>query len=280
MPVTTLRIQQEFRMGPDGWSEIIWHAGSSPKEFKTEAEALVRERLKCLVAVGSVHHVRVSGMQPGAKSYRFPITNGQGGVVPSKKRDVGPVTTTVGLYGANGAYRKLMLHGLPDSDHRFNEAGIYDSGLSGAVETYIRYLKTNGYGIRTSTKAVNDATLKEIEDITALGNVVTFKMDATGLAKGQKVRINSAKGFFASQFNGVWTVKTILDPVTNGFTATASRGVVPGFFYVGGTAKVRNGNVEGYAFEPIDSWDTYEGVGSRKTGRPTDLPRGRRSNRR
>lgn len=281
MATVNLRVQLEFRMGADGWSELYWHAGTSPKSFALNAADLVTERKKCLVNDAVIHHVRISAAQPGAHSYRFPVPNGSGALPNSYLRDVGPVTTTVGVYSTSGSFRKLQLHGLPDTDHAYDDNGVPSVTLSGNVATFLAYLKAQSYQIRSVSAKAGDLANKKIADIAVAGTgVVTFTVDATGLVGGQKVRVSGARGSKAKQFNGVWTVGTTLTPITNGFTAVTNRIIDPNFFYVTNSAVIRNNAPESYQFFSIDDWDAYEYPGTRRTGRPTDSPRGRRSSQR
>lgn len=276
MPVTYLKVQLEFRISGEGFSEIYYHSGSDPKGFKASASALVEERKKLLVAVGTIHHVRVSGAQPGARAYRFPVFNGGGVVASTKTRDVGAVTGTVGLYGNNGAFRKLQLHGLPDDYHTFDTAGNPNPALGADLSNYLTYLQTNAYAIKHTIVSANDAANAVVNDITVAAGVVTFKVNPAGLAVGKKVRISGPKGTRVRQFRGTWTVGALL---ADGFTSRTTRSIDTNFFYIPGTAKMRAGEPDAWNYEPITGFDDFEIAGSRRVGRPTDSPRGRRSNR-
>jgi hypothetical protein len=264
-------------MGPDGWSEIHYRDGSTPKASQDTAQALVNERVKLLVSVGQIHHVRISGTTPGSRSYRFIPTGGQGGRVASKVRDVGAVTQTIGLYSAAGFFRKLAMHGFPDISSEFDAAGTQDVSIKSGVATFLTYLKTNGYQIRHITTPAADPALLPVSNIAVANGIVTFTTAAPGLAVGQKVRISSCKGLRVSQFNGVWTVAGLVAGPPAGFTATTKRGIDPDFIYTLSTGKVRDASPASYSYPTIDSWDTYMQASTRKTGRPTDEHRGRRS---
>lgn len=277
MAVTQLKVQLEFRMGPDGWSEIVYHPGSSPKAFLPDAQALVNERKKGLSRVGNIHHVRISGAQPGARSFRFAVVNGAGGMPATAFRDAGMVTTNVDVYGATAAYRKLQLHGYPDVDHRYDTNGLPDLGLHPTILAYLTFLKTNGYTIRHTIAAAGDAANKVVTDITVDNGIVTFVVDTTGLNVGDKVRISGVKGFNMAQFRGTWTVgEKVAGPPTS-FKSFTTRTISENFFYVKGSGRLRGGEADDYTFEPIDTWGPTEEIGSRRTGRPTDEHRGRRS---
>lgn len=274
MAVEHLRVQMEMTLGSEGFSEVIYHSGSSPKSFAENARLLATERKKILVNVGKLHHIRVSGATPGARAYRLAVLNPAGAI--SSRRDVGSVTTTVGVYAENGSFRKMQLRGLPDSDHRFDALGNADISLSKGVETYLRFLISAGYEIRHKTKTANDETLKTISGITVVNGVVTFSVDATGFVAGDKIIVSGCKGAKANQFNGTWSVGQLLDPITTGFKAATRRLIDPGFIYVAGSGRIRSGKPEGWGYSPIKEYDETAQDGTKKTGRPTDSHRGRR----
>lgn len=280
MAVENLKVQLEFRMGEANWSEIYYRSGSDPKGGRDPAIAMARERLKLCVPVAAIHHIRISAAQPGGRSYRFPLVAGSGTVSGPDRRDVGPVTNTVGVYSASGVFRKLKFHGYPDNAITFDPAGVPDTALGGATANFLGFLKANGWQIRHIATPAREATKKIWTIAVAANGTVTFGCDTTGLALGQKVRVSSCQGYHAGQFNGVWTVSgpNPLSPVS--FTASSKRYIDPNFFYVGSSGSIRDGSPAGYIYLPIDDWDLYQSPGTRKVGRPTDSPRGRQSSRR
>jgi hypothetical protein len=274
MAVTNLKIQMEFSIQQNGWSEFLYHAGASPVGFKASAALLVSERLKCLVQGARCHHVRISGATPGQRSYRFPPSF-QSGSIPSAP-DVPAVTSTIGLYTAEGSFRKLLLHGLPDAAHVYTVSGQPELGLGSLTRAYLQFLVANGYQIRTKTLPANDPALKTITNITVAANsVVTFTVDATGYSTGNKVIVSGCKGANAGQFNGVWTIVSVANDLSS-FTATTTRRITTTFIYNGGTGKIRNGGSSGYAFQNITDFDEIWESSTRKVGRPSNSPRGRR----
>jgi hypothetical protein len=269
------RHQLEFRMGSDGWSESYYHGGAVPKAEKPVADQLVIERKKFLVSVAQIHHVRISAATPGGRSYRFPVFSGFGGV--NSPRDAGVVTSNIGGYGDLGAYRTFQFHGVKDASHIWDDQGAPNVAITPFIQPFLDYLRLNGWKIRHVPAAANDVTLAKITGIAVALGVVTFTVPHGGLDSGDKVIVSGCKGFNVSQFNGTWTVGNP-DPVPAGsFLSTTTRGIDPQFFYLAGSGKIRLANPSNYSFQQIASWDDFETVGSRRTGRPTDSHRGRRS---
>lgn len=276
MAVNNLRVTMEFEMNSEGWSETLYHEGSSPIAFSAAAKALVVERQKVLINVATIHHVRISGAQPGARSYRAVITNGSGAIGADSRRDVGPVTTNVGLYGATGAYRKLQLHGLPDHWHNYTSTGSLSGAMVGALTTYLGYLASSGYQIRHESVMASEPTLPKIKNITVAGGEVTFIVPNDDLEEGDKVKVSGVKGFNAKQFNGVWTVGELVAGENPGFKATTTRLIDTNFFYLLNSGRLRDASPAAYSYQTIAAWDETDSNGTRRTGRPTNSPRGRR----
>jgi hypothetical protein len=275
--MASVKIQLEFRLGADGWSEIYYHDGGTPKASQSTGQALVDERVKLLVALGTIHHVRISGTAPGSRSYRFPPIGGGGGRPAAKVRDVGAVTHTVGLYTANGVFRKLILHGFPDEASFYLPDGSAATAMGDLTRDFLQFLKTNNYQIRHLTVAANDDGNPEISAITAAGADVTFAGTFPGIAAKQKVRVSGCKGFGAAQFNGVWTVGSLVTGPPAGIKCNRAKGFNANFQYVASSGKLRSAQPAAYSYPIIDSWDPFVGQSVRKVGRPTDSPRGRRS---
>lgn len=278
--MASLKVQLEFGMEEANWSEIYYTAGSQPKAGRAVAEAMARERLKFLVNAGRIHHIRISGAQPGDRSYRFPLPNGAGAYPIVDTRDNGNVTVTMGVYSTSGVFRKLKFHGLPDSSVYFDANGVENTTVTAALGNFVDYLILNQWQIRHIATAANLAT-KKISNITVASNgVVTFTVDTVGLVVGQKVRVSSCQGYHASQFNGVWTVGGPIPLPAGSFAASSRRFIDPNFFYVPSSGSVRDGSSTGYTYVPMASRDDFQQSGTRKTGRPTDSRRGRVSARR
>jgi len=275
----TLKVQMEFRMGGDGWSEHFYHGGTGPRAFALLGQALCNERKKGLVNVAVIHHCRISQVGGAARSYRFPVTAGTG--MQTLPRDVGPVTRTIGLYGDGGAYRLYKMHGRQDETTSYNAAGVLDTSVPGTMADFADYLATAGYQIRHISQAASDDTLVNVADVTVNGATITFVLNGSLLAGTKKVIVSGMKGYGVRQFNGVWTLASL---VTAGgistFTSTTTRPIDTRFNYVGNTGKIRVLGATTYAYQNIESHDGFAGAGTRKTGRPTDEPRGRRSLRR
>ena len=139
MAVTNLKVQLEFRMGPDGWSEQYFTTGSSPIGAKALAMELVNKRRGCLVTVATIHHVRISpANEQTIRSYRFPVPNGTG-TTPAR-RDMGSATCVVGVYTESGHFRALKLHGSPDATIAYDADGNPSSALTSLIKTFMDYL--------------------------------------------------------------------------------------------------------------------------------------------
>lgn len=282
MAVEHLKVQLEFRMGPDGWSEIIYMAGSDPRATTASSKAigLARERLKLLASAGVIHHIRISpANEQTIRSYRFPLIAGAGG--DARARDVGGVTVTVGLYGQNSAFRTIKLHGVPDVGNFFDISGVYSSGLGGDLRSYVQYLVANEFEIKHRVQGAKLVTLAHVTDITYVSPNVFLEMPTAGFAANDKITVSGAKGVNVRQFNKNWTVKSVEVGPPAGLKLSASSGVSLPFSYTGGTAVVRINNIAtAYSFSKITSFDDFVQPGTRKTGRPTDEHRGRVSGRR
>lgn len=277
MAVEQLKVQLEIRMGADGWGEDYYAAGTVPKAFAAAAQSLADERKKMLVKTATIHHCRISAAQPGGRSYRFPVVNGAGSRPTVQHRDFGNVAVNIGAYGEGGAFRKLCFRGFPDDTIVYDANGVADTTLPNLLPTFLAYLKAQQYLIRHIARAPNDLANIVIKDIGSVDGSVTFTCNATGLAESQHIKISSCKGHKASQFNGVWIVGELLNPVTLGFKAGTKRLVDANFFYVKSTGRIRNVEAAGYTFQKMVDFDAFITPGARKTGRPTDEHRGRRS---
>jgi len=269
----------EFRMNGDGWSEHVYHGGTGPKAFAVLGQALCNERKKSLVNVAVIHHCRISLVGGGARSYRFPVASG-GGMI-TLPRDVGPVTRTLGIYGDAGAYRLYKFHGRPDDTTQFDNQGVLSTAVPALIDDFVQYMITNGYQIRHVSQAASDDTLVTVKDVTMNGATVTFVMNGTVPDGTKKILISGMKGYGVRQFNGVWTVATLVTAggVTT-ITTTTTRPLDTRFNYVGNTGKLRVSGTGAFSFQNMADRDAFCGAGTRKTGRPTDEPRGRRSLRR
>ena len=275
----TLKVQMEFRMTGDGWSEHIYHGGDGPKAFAVLGQALCNERKKSLVNVATIHHCRISKVGGGARSYRFPVDHGQG-MIPLP-RDVGPVTRTMGLYGDSGAYRLYKFHGRPDETTQYDAAGNPSTAVPEFMDDFVQYLITNSYQIRHITQAANDDSLVNVASVTINGATVTFVLAGSIPDGTKKVTISGMKGYGVRQFNYTWTVANLTTVAgVSTFTTSTTRPLDTRFNYVANTGKIRVGGTGAYTFQNIADRDAFSGIGTRKTGRPTDGPRGRRSLRR
>lgn len=274
MATTHLKYQLEFSMGSAGWSEVYYRAGSVPRDAKAAADALVTERKKMLCSVATIHHVRISPAEPGAISYYYAVNNGAGAL--ALLRDVGNVTVTLGAFGETGTFRKMKWHGCPDSKNAYNANGTFQAGMWSVAEAFMQYLKANAYLIRKTILKANADGLKVVTAIALAANQFTFSVDATGYAPGQKVRISGAEGYKVSELNGTWTIASMLPDAADGFKATTNRVIDSSFYYKPSSAKMRSGQVDAWTFDPIATWDDVHQSGTRKIGRPSDSPRGRR----
>ncbi len=143
----TLKIQMEFRMGGDGWSEILYADGTVAKDFQNTAVSLISERIKCLSNQALIHHCRVSVVGGATSSFRFPVVVGTGSW--AARRDVGPTTCNVNCYTSNGLRRQIQLHGVPDVGKQYDADGVLIFTLDGKIDTYLTFLATANYQIRT-----------------------------------------------------------------------------------------------------------------------------------
>jgi hypothetical protein len=275
----TLKVQMEFRMNGDGWSEHLYHGGDGPKAFAVLGQALCNERKKSLVNVATIHHCRISKVGGGARSYRFPVASGSGMITLT--RDVGPVTRTMGLYGDSGAYRLYKFHGRPDDTTQYDINGNLSTGVPALLDDFVQYLITNSYQIRHITQAANDDTLVNVASVAVAGPTVTFVLAGSIPDGTKKVVISGMKGYGVRQFNAVWTVANLTTVAgVSTFTTSTTRPLDTRFNYVANTGKIRVGGSGAFGFQNIADRDAFCGAGTRKTGRPTDEPRGRRSLRR
>jgi hypothetical protein len=169
---------------------------------------------------------------------------------------------------------------MPDGNHSYDAAGNPNIALSPTVLAYLTFLKTAGYTIRHTIDAANDEDNAVINDISVDAGIVTFTMNTAGLVVGQKVRVSGVKGYNVSQFSGTWTVGELVAGPPLAFKSFTTRTISENFFYVKSSGQLRSGQSDAFTFEAIDSWDVTEENGSRRTGRPTDSPRGRRSSQR
>lgn len=286
MAVSYLKVQMEFRMGSDGWSEHIYMAGSTPRSAVVKANELVTQRRKILANVGYIHHVRISpANEKTIRSYRFPVLNGQG--QSTAARDVANVTRTCGLYGAAGERRTYFTHGRVDDANTFDAAGVADTSFTTAGKDWWDYLAgigypgdSNGWMLRHRVQGAKDLTLKTVADIQVVGNYVVFYLDTTALSNGDQITISGADGFHASQFNGTWKVAGKNVVAANTIKVSTRRFIDPRFYYIPESGKIRAGGAAGFTYVLITSHDAFEQPGTRKTGRPSDEHRGRQSGRR
>jgi hypothetical protein len=275
MASTGTRYELQFKMGP-GWSEIFYTQESgSPRSLIATGQALAAARLKCLVAAATLHHVRISSVGVSTPSYNFPIFPSRGGLI--QNNDVPGVTSNYGIYSATGQRRTLQLHGLPDSDHVYDAAGDASITLAGYEITFLSYLVSRGFCIRSVAVRANTLTPLKIANITIAGPVQTVTVDTTGLVVGQKVRISGAQGFKSRQWNAVVKVASLIAGPPTQFTFGTKRLIDPNATYVTGSAQLRNADIAGFNFLPITVYDNFSANGTRRVGRPTDLPRGKQS---
>lgn len=275
MPVENLKFQLEFRMNSEGWSEVYYKAGSDPKAAKPDAVALVNERKKFLAPVGVIHHVRISAAQPGGRSFRFTVANGAGGA-SALPRDVRNVTTTVQAWGATAGSRVFKFHGRQDDAIVFNDDGTAQAAIPAVIDTFMAYLVTQQYQIRTNTLAANDPALPKVTDIDVAAGEVTFYGTFPGTTVGEKIRISGVKGFKTAQFNRVWTVSEVVAGPPAGIKCQTTALLDPTFLLVKGSGRLREANFGDYTFVTISDYADTVAFSTRKVGRPTDSPRGRR----
>lgn len=276
-----LKVQMEFRMGHDGWSEIVYATGDSPKAFKAAAQLLVAARIKCLVKVADIHHVRISRVGGGSRSYRFPPNPSRGKLASAIKRDVGGVTIVVGCYGEDNAYRSYKLHGCPDTSAVYTEDGDPGTALGDDRKGYLTFLVENQYLIRHVLEPATLDTLPTVHDVSINNNIVTFVLTGSVANGTKKIIVSGMKGFGVRQFNGPWTVASLTTTGGNTtITAGTTRSLDPRINYVPDTGRVRIGGTAAFSGKKYLDFDDFEVYSTRKTGRPTDEHPGRRSSRR
>jgi hypothetical protein len=270
----------EFRMGADGWSEILYMAGSDPRAagITSKALSLVRERLKILVTVGRIHHVRISpANEQSIRSYRFPVVNPAGAV--AGLRDVGGVTITYGLYGGAGSFRVYKLHGCLDAAANYDANGDLSTAMNAGRQAYMAYLIAQEFEIRhraVGAKDLANVGITDILQVAAPSLDVKFVMPTAGFAVNQKITVSGCRGVNVAQFNRNWTVKSIDAVAPVGLVCTPFKGISTPYNYIGGTGKVRSNTLgAAYTYQKIGAFDQFEGASTRKTGRPTDEHRGR-----
>ncbi len=283
MGVNNLKVQLEFRMGGDGWSEQFYCSGSSPIGAKALGHELANKRSFALVKTARIHHVRISpANEQTVRSYRFPEANNAGAI--DKLRDMGSATIVVGIFTETGHYRALKLHGCPDAAIAYYDDGSAKTTLTSEVKAFLDYLAPGVAGspwqIKARAKTAADATNVAIVDITMSGTDVLLQCATAGFAAKDKITVSGCKGYNVRQFNKNWRVKAVVAGPPAGLLCTPAFQVSPGFFYVGASGVIRSNQGAGFSYLPMFSHDDFMTFSERKTGRPTDEHRGRVSSRR
>lgn len=280
MPFSHVKIVMQMDEGADGFSEGFYASGSSIKNgdpADTLARALCAARKKVLCAVDTLHHFRLSAVEQKRVSVRRKFASPGGALPASLTRDNPLSTLVVGLITDDGNLRNYHIHGVPDDWTGFDVLGRFNGGVPGELSTYLDYIASGPFLLRTLTERAGDPGLKPITDITVnSGNIIYTVAGLGALVAGDTVLVSGVKGFKTGVFDGRFRVLSYSDPT---LTVRTLKPVDPGFVYGAPSGSIRIVGPTAYTYKQITDW-TQPAPGARKVGRPTDSHRGRASARR
>lgn len=276
-----------------GWSESYYAPNnSSAANALAQAQNLFVTRRGILEQAWRIEKMRVFPFpSTRAASYKsYSIGDGRGRFAGS-----GPAGSTAeqpgdalicNLSSTSGRQRALLLRGLPRGVISAGNVFLAGPGFTPALNLFFAELTGNapGFGIKVRT-IVNTGTVSGIALATtgaALGSpatpVILSKLTEPQVLAGVKVRVSGTIGLF--RMNGPWTIGdynavTIGGAQYNAMTCAAKRNVsVLGIWIQGGTYSSYTESLE-YIQTAAVGYGT-----TRRTGSPSNRPRGRRSNRR
>lgn len=271
------RVTLFFEYFRNGWSETYYRTAADSLTALTESGILVTRRRSMLNRESSVKYVRVSNVD-SQRDARFRALQGVTGrgTAGQGRRAFDEVASeevydavNLRLFATDQAWRSLLIRGLPteafDEDGRLKPASQFIT----ASDDFLTLL-TQSYSIRKF--GYSDAV-----ELTAVG-IVTRKLATIstgaaipGVAVGSIVNIRGADG--VSNLNGNWRIQP---PVGASPYRVYAKQLNQLGSYTGSSGLVRR-IIFTY---PAITHGVIVGNSSRKTGRPSYLPRGKRSVRR
>jgi len=263
-----------------GWSESYYREGVSQVTAEAKAKELMSYRRGALCEQFDIAGVRVTKITAGEPNLSAVLPP------PDPKKGVftGPADypNTAALYRMlGGIHSNSRDHrGFPDAFFEAPSATgkmVLTGGGQSALTTWINHLVANAWGwLRYPGPGDPAPENFSVVNLTADAGTGYIKANGTvpagWLTTARPLLLSGFQGELGSTLNGLWSTKS--SSSNTGYVllkATAPTGVLSA--YPPGTAKVSRPD---FIFQPFTS-GSYIRVSSRKTGRPFDLLRGRRS---
>lgn len=265
-----------LEQGKQGWTESWYKDGDKPANAMAQAEALSILRVRILQRGALLNKIRIS--VPGAprdaefKAYSDASSTGQYGAAVNSEDREAQVSINVRLFAGDATWRTWMVRGVP-ADAIDNIAGkstvqpIYEAIL----RNFVTQVAAGSWALRKSGYGASNRVLSIVQLSGKLQTVTTVDNLAAGIVAGAVVNLRGGTG--VSNINGNWRVRAVL-----GLTS----------FSVWPKITRQYGDLDAGSLDVRLVTQTYPsitagtpiGVTTRRTGRPSYLPRGRRSVRR
>jgi hypothetical protein len=268
-----------------GWSENLYYSvDSDASQVAVAAARLLAPRLAMLTPGWRISRIRYA-IYPGTRAAfsQSPTPAAGRGTYPAPSEDIDQQPydkLLISLVCASGKGRVYTLGGI--STDSVDAGGVYlaparmtdafppwqsQLATGWAVRRITRGTTINGIGIRTGAPSTVPGA-SPVTPVILYSNTVPLFND------GDIVRISSVLGMKGA--NGIWTVQSAtLDGTYQALLLRQKRGVVVLGTYVGGGTITKIT----YSLDGIVLGGTPSRGSSRRTGGPTDRPRGRRSRR-
>lgn len=272
------RCRVSFRWGAKGWTENWYIEGGARSDAMTKMQGYVTQRRKSLYVQAAVKRITVSNVDPPRDGivYTYLGNTGAGGA--------GPVNDTVGAEAPNAAvnvryigstagWRNLLVRGLPqEAIAAFDDPDTISVEFRDMYINTFRYVRDNDLRFKRRTYPHADEPITAVRQTAGIISGFTFANPPAGaLVVGDELQVRGNLGL--SNATGYYRVVAVL--AGNEYLVAPRQRQSFGTF-AAGTGRARKVVP---VYEPMNDI-SFIGVTSRKTGRPSDQPRGRASVRR
>jgi hypothetical protein len=197
-----------------------------------------------------------------------------GALPDTLKRDGYAAAAEVRFTGGNHISRPFI-HGMPDSwlesTNGINFTLTADARA--AVNAYLVFLIAQGvWQVRGFATALTPDT-STIKGIAFVAGAPVFTLNGAAPAPNATIKVTGCKGYRANQYNGSWKVVSVTG---QDCTVASNKPLDPTAIYAPNTGKWRTSTGGNWEYPAITT-GTILKAGSKKIGRPSFAPRGRRS---
>lgn len=273
--MANFRVSLFIEWGKQGWTENFYLDASDRVKAEQVAGALVQARRPLLSKTANVAYARVvvPGPPRDASFFSYGAFLGSGGWPVNAETtaagdEISQAAVNCRVFAGPNVWRSWLVRGLPQEaiDHSSPVAFVTPI-YRAALVTFFQFLFANGFQIRSQNLGAN-AIVDAVTFIANKLSTLTFVgAIPAGVVPGSVIQL--AYGVGVSNFNGTWRVLATASPALRVYSKIKQQLGT----YIAQSAV---GRLVTYTYGAMTALSVV-GPTSRRTGRPSYQPRGKRS---